>query len=92
VVDVPRRKQHRPKRLYEHEQALVLRAATTVTDTSNPDEAARRWVPSLLAYSGARPQEITQLRGEDVERFEGVWTLNLTVAAGAIKGGIDGNA
>jgi integrase len=33
-----------------------------------------------------RPAEITQLRGIDVERVDGVWTLNLTPAAGTIKG------
>jgi integrase len=86
VVDVPRRKQHRPKWFYEHERAKILNAASMISDTSNPDDAACRWVPWLLAYTGARPGEITQLRGIDVERVDGVWTLNLTPAAGTIKG------
>jgi integrase len=88
VVDVPRRKQLRPKWLYEHERATILRAASAIADTSNPDDAACRWVPWLLAYTGARPGEITQLRGEDVEHVDGVWTLNFTPAAGTIKGGV----
>jgi integrase len=86
VVDVPKRKQHRPKWFYEHERATILKAASAIGDTGNPDDAARRWVPWLLAYTGARPGEITQLRGIDVERVDGVWTLNLTPAAGTIKG------
>lgn len=87
VVDVPRRKQLRPKSLYEHEQNAILNAACGVNEISNPDEAARRWVPWLLAYTGARPGEITQLRGRDVEQVDGIWTLNLTPEAGTIKGG-----
>ena len=86
-VDVPKRKQLRPKSLYEHEQNTILKAAYSVKEISNPDEAARRWVPWLLAYTGARPGEITQLRGGDVEQVDGIWTLNLTPEAGTIKGG-----
>ena len=86
VVDVPKRKRHRPKWFYEHERTTLLKAASAIGDTGNPDDAARRWVPWLLAYTGARPGEITQLRGIDVERVDGVWTLNLTPAAGTIKG------
>jgi integrase len=88
VVDVPRRKQHRPKYFYEHECLTILKAASAVRDTNNPDRAARRWVPWLLAYTGARPGEITQLRGSDVERIEGIWIVHLTPEAGTIKSGI----
>lgn len=87
IVDVPRRKQHRPRWLYEHERTTILKAANAIGDIRNPDDAARRWMPWLLVYTGARPAEITQLRGIDVERVDGVWTLNLTPAAGPIKGG-----
>ena len=87
VVDVPRRKRYRPKSFYGHESATILKAATAVADTSNPDDAARRWVPWLLAYSGARSQEITQLRGKDVQQMDGIWTLNLTPEAGTNKTG-----
>jgi hypothetical protein len=53
AVDVPKRKQRRPKWFYEHERTTILRAANAISDTSNPDDAARRWVPWLLAYTGA---------------------------------------
>ncbi len=86
-VEVPRRTKHRPKYFYENEQTTILRAASAVTEISNPYNAACRWVPWLLAYTGARPGEITQLRGTDVQQMEGVWTINLTPEAGTIKGG-----
>jgi integrase len=85
VVDVPRRKQLRPKWLYEHERVTILKAAAAVIEIDNPDDAARRWVPWLLAYSGARPQDITQLRGKDVQAVDGIWTLNVTPEAGTVK-------
>jgi integrase len=88
MVDVPRRKQTRPKHFYEHERLAILNAANAITDTGSPDKAARRWVPWLLSYTGARPAEITQLRDSDVQFVENVWSVNLTPEAGTIKGGV----
>jgi integrase len=51
------------------------------------NKAARRWVPWLCAYSGARPGEITQLRAEDVRKVEGIWSIRITPEAGTVKGG-----
>jgi integrase len=46
---------------------------------------ARRWVPWLCAYTGARVGEIAQLRGEDVKELEGAWCLRITPEAGQVK-------
>jgi integrase len=62
-------------------------AASAITDTRNPHDAAKRWVPWLLAYSGARPGEITQLRRSDVVQQDGVHGLRITPEAGTVKGG-----
>jgi integrase len=85
VVDVPRKKQLRPKWFYEQERKTILAAAAAIERVNSPDEAARRWVPWLLAYTGARPQEITQLRGKDVQEVDGVWAINITPEAGTVK-------
>jgi integrase len=85
VVDVPRRKQLRPKWLYEHERKTILRAAAEIAKIDSPDDAARHWVPWLLAYTGARPQDITQLRGKDVQEVDGIWTINITPEAETVK-------
>ena len=50
-------------------------------------DAARRWVPWLCAYTGARAGEITQLRGQDVKRQDGIWTIKITPEAGTVKTG-----
>ncbi|MEH3117236.1 MAG: integrase [Methylorubrum populi] len=46
---------------------------------------ARRWVPWLCAYSGARVNEITQLRKQDVCLSEGIWVMKVTPDAGTQK-------
>ena len=86
-ITVPRSRRYRPKYFYEQERTTILNAASAITVTTKPDMAAKRWVPWLLYYTGARPQDMTQLRGVDVERMDTVWTFNLTPEAGTIKGG-----
>lgn len=54
---------------------------------SAPNVRARRWVPWLCAYSGARVNEVGQLRKQDVKQVDGVWVINLTPEAGTIKTG-----
>src|SRR3569833_3679520 len=54
-----------------NEIAAILTAAAAVTGTprENPETtAAKRWVPWLCAYSGARVMEAIQLRKEDVRQ------------------------
>ena len=46
---------------------------------------AKRWCPWLMAYSGARVNEITQLRRQDVFEKDGVWVMRITPEAGTVK-------
>jgi integrase len=71
------------------EVETILRAALR-----EPSEAARtspktaqsyRWAPWLLAYSGARPSEITQLRKGDVKHEDGIDFLEILPSAGTVK-------
>ncbi len=58
--------------------------------TSPRFAAARRWIPWLCAYTGARVNEMTQLRKQDL--IEGdvdgtaVWQIRITPSAGTVKG------
>lgn len=54
-------------------------------NVSEGRKLARRWVPWLCAYTGARVNEITQLRREDVQEIDGVWTIRITPEAGRQK-------
>jgi integrase len=73
------------KAFTDDEVRLILRGALAVEDTTHAAAALRRWVPWLLAYTGARAGEITQLRGQDVITRDGTVALRLTQEAGPIK-------
>ncbi|MFZ0238273.1 MAG: hypothetical protein WAL37_13085 [Xanthobacteraceae bacterium] len=63
-VTEPRRVKHRETDAFmPDEWGTILRAASAVGTPRTNFQAAQRWVPWLCAYSGARPGEITQLRG-----------------------------
>ncbi len=97
-VSVKKKKQNRTQKGYTFEEAtLVLTAAARVVDDGRLAKdryAARRWAPWLCAYSGARINEITQLRAEDVftatdeDTVDPVWMLRITPEAGSLKTGM----
>ncbi|CAG0987810.1 hypothetical protein RHIZO_02084 [Rhizobiaceae bacterium] len=47
--------------------------------------AAKRWVPWLCAYTGARLGEMVQLRKQDVRRDGDCWIVTITPEAGTVK-------
>ncbi len=71
------------------EATTILKAALRAHDAPGRNAAemlaARRWVPWLCAYSGARVAEITQLRGQDFQEVQGVWVFRISPEAGAVK-------
>ncbi|MGH6770670.1 MAG: hypothetical protein ACRECO_16800 [Xanthobacteraceae bacterium] len=87
-VTVPKKRKHRETKAFrDDEQKTILGAALSADDSASPTEAAKRWVPWLCAYTGARPGEMTQLRGRDVVKRDGIDALNITPEAGTVKGG-----
>jgi integrase len=76
------------KRGYTDAEALkILRASLLpMSARSGPKHrAARRWIPTLCAYTGARVGEVAQLRKQDIRKTEGVWMLRITPEAGTVK-------
>ncbi len=49
--------------------------------------AAKRWVPLLCAFAGARVGEMLQLRKEDVRQEGDRWVVRITPEAGTMKAG-----
>lgn len=79
--------QTRSKGFTDEEARAILLASRGY---NNPDEspqtvAAKRWIPWLMAYSGARVGEFAQLRKEDVRQEGGLWAVNITPDAGRVK-------
>jgi integrase len=86
-VLAPRKQVTREKGLNDQEAIAILKATLTGSPPNLSEERklARRWVPWICAYSGARVNEITQLRAEDVYKVRGVWVIRITPEAGSTK-------
>ncbi|MDI4237731.1 hypothetical protein OZ411_33500 [Bradyrhizobium sp. Arg237L] len=68
------------ERGFDPDQALTLLSATVAIPsrlTSIEMKAARRWVPWICAYTGARVNEITSLLPSDVQQILGHWCFVL---------------
>ncbi len=94
--EVPRKMQSREKGYTTAEAVKVLNASinykhddsrTTSNRESQHISDAKRWVPLLCAFTGARVTEMTQLRKEDLRQEEGVWIVRITPDAGSVKTG-----
>jgi integrase len=71
------RPQDQRKAFTKEEVSDVLSGLLTKDDTSNANYA-RRWLPILMAYTGARPEELAQLRVGDIKQVEGWWVFDLS--------------
>ena len=75
------------KTFNQKEAAIILEASQQISDLKTPMGRAKRWVPLLCAYTGARAGEMTQLRSEDVQKVGDAYFAHLTPSAGTIKTG-----
>lgn len=93
TVKATKKARTRPKGFTAAEALLILRATLTpVPPRTTPEyAAARRWVPWLCAYSGARVNELTQLRAVDISQVESggekIWIMRINPNAGSVKSG-----
>lgn len=94
--EVPRRMRTRERGYTEAEAIKVLGASVGYrsgrTDgrgsrESPPLVAAKRWLPLLCAFTGARVTEMAQLRKEDVRQEGETWFVRITPDAGSVKTG-----
>lgn len=87
----PKRVLQRPKGFTDTEAEAILTHARNhrkPTREAPKTAAAKRWVPWLCAYTGARVGEMAQLRKQDLCKQGDIWVLTLTPEAGAIKSGL----
>jgi integrase len=86
-VRAPKAVKLRENDLTDDEAVTILRATLepppAKLDTKHA--LARRWVPWLCAYTGARVGEITQLRAKDIRLEQGIWVAHITPDAGSVK-------
>lgn len=92
-VRVPKKTELRDREFTYEEAELVLSwTLVPVAPRISVDRAAAvRWVPWLCHYTGARVNEITPARAQDVYQRRGsrdldpVWVVNITPDAGSVK-------
>lgn len=89
VAGRKRRPRTRPAGFTDQEAEMILEATLQDHRSSLSERRllARRWIPWLCAYTGARVDEMAQLRAEDIAKIDGVWTIHITPEAGGTKSG-----
>lgn len=77
----------RSKAFTDAEAQALLAAATSVVRGREAYKTyeAKRWVPWLCAYTGARVGEMVQLRLQDVRQEGNLWVAHITPEAGTVK-------
>jgi integrase len=74
TVRVKKKKKQREKGFTEDEAIKILKATflPSPRNLSPENAAARRWVPWICAYTGARVNEVTQLWPSDIKVLKGI--------------------
>ncbi|WP_156429254.1 DUF6538 domain-containing protein [Paracoccus aminovorans] len=94
--EVAKKRRTREAGYTDAEAIAVLKASTGYQPkaTDNPAHResahitdAKRWVPLLCAFTGARVSEMTQLRKEDLRQEGDRWVIRITPDAGSVKTG-----
>ncbi|RWH69497.1 MAG: hypothetical protein EOQ86_30375 [Mesorhizobium sp.] len=87
TLKVGRPARHRSKGFSDEEAKTILAGALShPRGQENPKTfAAKRWIPWLCAFTGARVGELAQLRKQDVSLRDDVWVIRITPEAGTVK-------
>ena len=87
TIKLGKRKVTRPKGFTDDEAEALLKAADAHQQGNERRKtfAAKRWVPWLCAYTGARVGEVAQLRKEDVQKVGANWVIHISPEAGTVK-------
>ncbi len=88
--ELPKKNAAREKGFTDAEASVILAAARSYERPAKELEAtaaAKKWVPWLCAFTGARVTELTQLRKQDVRQEGKLWVIRITPDAGTVKTG-----
>ncbi|WP_316164537.1 MULTISPECIES: phage integrase N-terminal SAM-like domain-containing protein [unclassified Bradyrhizobium] len=83
-----KRRRSRSPGFTDHEAVDILSRSFNYLPEGNEGAnsvAAKRWLPWLCAYTGARIGELAQLRKQDVFQEAETWCLRITPEAGTVK-------
>jgi integrase len=86
-VKVPKKISTRETKAFTADEIKTILNAALATEVRSKTDAAKRWCPWLAAYSGARMGELTQLRGVDIVKQDGISAIKISPEAGTTKTG-----
>jgi integrase len=84
-VKVPKKVSTRETKAFTNDEIRTILNATLSVTVRSKTDAAKRWCPWLAAYSGARIGELTQLRGVDIIKEDGIHAMKISPEAGTTK-------
>ena len=84
-VKVPKKVSTREAKAFTNDEIRTILNATLSVTVRSKTDAAKRWCPWLAAYSGARIGELTQLRGVDIIKEDGIHAMKISPEAGTTK-------
>jgi integrase len=87
TIKVGKPSRHRSKGFSDEEAKTILSGALSLVRGQENAKtfAAKRWIPWLCAFTGARVGELAQLRKQDVSLRGDVWVIRITPDAGTVK-------
>jgi integrase len=87
TIKVGKSRKLRSKGFYDQEASAILKHAQSFVPGREAPKlaAAKKWVPWLCAFTGARVGEMLQLRKKDVRREGKHWVVHVTPEAGPVK-------
>nr|WP_249790252.1 tyrosine-type recombinase/integrase [Bradyrhizobium yuanmingense] len=88
TLKIGKKVRERGKGFTDDEAAAILKAALRYSGAAQEHSktaAAKRWLPWLCAYSGARIGEVAQLRRDDIRREGDHYVATITPEAGPVK-------
>ncbi|WP_143279277.1 DUF6538 domain-containing protein [Bradyrhizobium ottawaense] len=88
TLKIGKKVRERGKGFTDDEAAAILKAALSYSGAAQEHAktaAAKRWLPWLCAYSGARIGEMAQLRRDDIRREGDHYVATITPEAGPVK-------
>lgn len=87
-IRVPARVLTREDLGFTDDEAKTILKASLAQDPNSATLAvrARRWLPWLCAYTGARVNELTPLLAEEVTQTDGVWAISIKPGLSSEKG------
>lgn len=84
-MKVPKKVSTREAKAFTNDEIRTILNATLSVTVRSKTDAAKRWCPWLAAYSGARIGELTQLRGVDIIKEDGIHAMKISPEAGTTK-------